>query len=31
MLIVAASFAIFVYGLVAAFLGTALPDLSKRF
>ena len=31
MLILAACFAIFVYGLIAAFLGTALPDLSKQF
>jgi fucose permease len=31
MLIVAAVLAIFVYGLIAAMLGTILPDLSKRF
>jgi fucose permease len=31
MLILAAVLAIFVYGLIAAMLGTILPDLSKRF
>ncbi|MBI3679667.1 MAG: MFS transporter [Acidobacteria bacterium] len=31
MLIVAAVLAIFVYGMIAAMLGTILPDLSKRF
>lgn len=31
MLILAAILAIFVYGMVAAMLGTILPDLSKRF
>lgn len=31
MLILAAVLAIFVYGLIAALLGTILPDLSKRF
>jgi fucose permease len=31
MLITAAILAIFVYGLIAAMLGTILPDLSKRF
>ena len=31
MLIVAAILAIFVYGMIAAMLGTILPDLSKRF
>lgn len=31
MLIAAAILAIFVYGLIAAMLGTILPDLSKRF
>jgi fucose permease len=31
MLIIAAILAIFVYGLIAAFLGTILPDLSERF
>lgn len=31
MLIVAAVLSIFVYGMVAAMLGTILPDLSKRF
>ena len=31
MLILAAVLAIFVYGMVAAMLGTILPDLSKRF
>lgn len=31
MLILAAVMAIFVYGLIAAMLGTILPDLSKRF
>src|SRR5271170_1132358 len=31
MLILAASLAIFVYGMTAAMLGTILPDLSARF
>lgn len=31
MLIVAAILAIFVYGIIAAMLGTILPDISKRF
>src|SRR5215510_13760209 len=31
MLILAAVLAIFVYGMIAAMLGTILPDLSKRF
>ena len=31
MLITAAILAIFVYGMIAAMLGTILPDLSKRF
>lgn len=31
MLMLASILAIFVYGLIAAFLGTILPDLSKRF
>ncbi len=31
MLIFAAILAIFVYGMIAAMLGTILPDLSKRF
>ena len=31
MLIVAAVMAIFVYGMIAAMLGSILPDLSKRF
>jgi fucose permease len=31
MLIIAAVLAIFVYGMIAAMLGTILPDLSKRF
>jgi len=31
MLIVAAVLAIFVYGMIAAMLGSILPDLSKRF
>lgn len=31
MLIVAAILAIFVYGMIAAMLGTILPDLSKKF
>src|SRR5579862_6577725 len=31
MLIVAAILAIFVYGMIAAMLGTILPDLSARF
>jgi type II secretory pathway component PulF len=31
MLIVAAILAIFVYGMIAAMLGTILPDFSQRF
>ena len=31
MLTLAAVLAIFVYGIIAAMLGTILPDLSKRF
>lgn len=31
MLILAAVLAIFVYGMIAAMLGTILPDISKRF
>src|SRR3954451_9441733 len=31
MLILAAVLAIFVYGIIAAMLGTILPDISKRF
>ena len=31
MLILAAILAIFVYGMIAAMLGTILPDLSSRF
>ena len=31
MLILAAILAIFVYGMIAAMLGTILPDLSGRF
>ena len=31
MLTVAAVLAIFVYGIIAAMLGTILPDISKRF
>ena len=31
MLILAASLAIFIYGMIAAMLGTILPGLSQRF